>query len=165
MFFFSCQEKGEMQPPPVVVVKDTVMTFNVNLVYNKDYAPVEQKIDSVGVCRFLGISKLQFRSYLKADNSGKVKYYAINPDLTIDETASTADAPGHWFVTSGSAGKWGADAKLYSNYGENEWAFFIGSHPDNTAKGQSYTVRQAFWYAFDELTHMRAIFVFKVTLI
>jgi hypothetical protein len=161
--FFACQEEGEMQPPPKVVVTDTVMTVNVNLKYNPDWAPVEQKVDSVGICRFLGLSLVQFRKNLEVLNTGKVKYYAIKPDLTIDETPSTANPNGHWFDAAGGVCKWDV-GKLYSEYGENEWTFYIGSNPDNTGKGQSYTIRQAFCFGPDELTVFRAICVFNVSL-
>jgi len=165
MAFFSCQEKGEIQPPPVIVVKDTVMTFNVNLVYNPDYVPVEQKVDSVGICKFFGMSLPLFKSYLKTDNSGKVKYYAIKTDLSLDLTPSTAAPNGHWFDATGAVCKWGAPGSLYSEYQEDSWTFNIGSRPDNTSVGQNFTIRQAFWFAVDDLTHLRAICVFNVSLI
>jgi hypothetical protein len=161
--FFACQEMGEMQAPPIVLVSDTVITTNVNLVYNPDWEPVAQKIDSVVICKFLGLSCKQFRTYLEVQNTGKVKYYAIKPDLTIDETPSTANPNGHWFDAVGGVCKWDV-GKLYSEYDENGWLFNIGSNPDNTAKNQNYTIRQAFQYAPDDLTINKATFVFNVSL-
>jgi hypothetical protein len=162
--FFACQEKGEIQPPPKIVVLDTVMTINVNLVYNTNWAPVQQKIDSVGICRFFGISLNKFKADLQVQNTGKVKYFAIKPGNKIDETPATASGNGHWFDAAGLVCKWDV-GKLYSEYQENLWAFNIGSNPGNTAAGQSYTIRQAFWFAKDDLTHCIAICVFNVSLL
>jgi hypothetical protein len=156
-----------MQPkppdPPKPGYETKLFTCDVNLPYNETYAPVAQKVDSVGICTFFGVTTTQFKTLLK--EAVKLKYYAVKADTTIDNTPPTGEGNGHWFDGSGNVCTWNSgNGKIYSNYQDAEFYTNIGQYPKKTVVGDKFTVRQGFVYAPDALTTYLAVLVFNITI-
>jgi hypothetical protein len=159
--FNSCKKDDEALP-----LKDITLTYDLSLPVGLGYDYTAQKIDSAAICTaFGGISYTEFTTLL-AD--GDIVYTALKPDGTIDETASTAAAPGHWFDADGNVATWtpalGA-ATVFSEYANNNFYFKLGQYPGATTVGTTYTIKQGFLYTKDATSSALATIVFNIGII
>lgn len=95
-------------------------------------------------------------SLVAADNV--VTFHAVEGDALYDG-APTANGYGHWFDAEGNVVSWGTNARTYSEFNAETFAFSIGHFPDQAVSGDKFTIKQALMHGDKKFT-----FVFKITI-
>lgn len=94
---------------------------------------------------------------------GKMMFYAVNPNGTISNTASSANGYGHWFSNTGSRTAY-SSGYLYSEFFPATMTFTIGQYPGKLTNNSNYTIRQAIKYKKgDETATVTFVFNCHVT--
>lgn len=75
---------------------------------------------------------------------GSLGFWAVEPDGSFNPT-NTANAPGHWFDSTGRVAAYGQNSFVYSEFDFWFEGFTLGKHPTLCTPGQ-YDVSQAFVY-------------------
>lgn len=129
-------------PPKEYNLQDITLTHEVSMPYNEEFEAVNIALDMKKVNSALNLKDGQFKGFLNT----LITYYAVNPDGTLNKK-STANAPGHWFNSSGTACEYGADnCILFSEFQTTDGSFNIGQFPEGPTVGQKYVIKQAFEY-------------------
>lgn len=95
--------------------------------------------------------------------SGRMMFYAVNPDGTLAKSGSTANGYGHWFDASGTVSSYAA-GYVYSEFAPSTLSFALGQYPSRCANGSTYTIRQALRYKKSASEEALATFVFNITI-
>lgn len=117
----------------------TTATFNINLPYdasNYTYVTVQANVDKIA--KALGTTSAIVTSGF---STAGITFYGVNANGTA-QTASTANAPGHWFNASGNVCSWGTTARVYSECSEKKLSFNVGQYPGRCSAGSKFTIRQ-----------------------
>ncbi|MCQ2104037.1 MAG: M6 family metalloprotease domain-containing protein [Fibrobacter sp.] len=130
----SSSTRSSSSVQPVV----TTLNLSAQLTVSDNYVPVT--VDLSQVAKALGISVGQVGGLYSA---GSLTYGAVTPSGVLDETPSTAEAPGHWFDARGNVINWGAGAAIYSNLNLDAMTSSVGNYPNGVTVGETYTVAQA----------------------
>jgi len=138
-----------------VVVGSQTVYISAQLPISDSYVPVTVSLSDVASA--LGISAGNAASLY---NSGSLTYSAVAPSGALDGTASTAEAPGHWFDANGNVITWGEGAALYSNLDLNNMNTAVGNYPNGVTVGSVYTIAQALTY-----NNVQVIFKISVTVV
>ena len=93
----------------------------------------------------------------------RIMFYAVNPDGTLAQSASTANGYGHWFDQTGKVSPY-ANGYVYSEFDVNSLTFTLGQYPGRCADGTKYTIRQALYYKKSAHETATATFVFNITI-
>ncbi len=93
----------------------------------------------------------------------QIKYYAINPDGTLDSN-STAFYPGHWFDNTGTVVQWGNNSYIYSEININDFNVRIGQYPDVCKNGDKFTISQAFVYKRTQTDTSQVTITFNISI-
>jgi len=121
-----------------VAVETKYLNYSATLeISSTDYSSVTVDLGASQVASALGIDASQLSS---------VTYYAVNPDGSANNTASTANDPGHWFNTSGNVTTYdGGSASIYSEMNLSSMTANVGQYPGVLSAG-SYTIKQGVSY-------------------
>ena len=97
--------------------------------------------------------------------TGKIMFYAVNPNGRLNDAGSTANGYGHWYDIHGfRCGFYDGNARVFSEFNANALTFSIGQKPGTCRLGDKYTIRQALRYRDNHNKEAVATFVFHVTL-
>ncbi|MBR4899238.1 MAG: DUF4859 domain-containing protein [Prevotella sp.] len=107
-------------------------------------------------------SKLQTWS-AQGPANGRIMLYAVNPDGSLAQSASTANGYGHWFNASGNVCPYD-NGYLYSEFLPSLMTFVLGQYPSRCTNGKTYIIRQALRYRKNPREYANATFVFNITL-
>lgn len=123
------------------MVMDNIYTVSiqVELPISDNYEPT--KVDLSDVFEKLGISGDALELY----SSNKLIYNAVMPSNSIDNTPSTANAPGHWFNENGEASAYD-DGYVYSELDFATKSANVGHYPNKVSVGDTYEIGQALTY-------------------
>lgn len=102
--------------------------------YSDDYASVSEDVKETLRQAF----KMTTYQIHKAIQDGTLKLY--QGEVTEEDPAYTADAPGYWLNADGAAVGW-AEGLVYCSLGHSETELYLysGNHPENAQAGDSLT--------------------------
>lgn len=138
-------------------LKDLTLTYDVIMEPRSNYDPETIVLNTTLIEQAFGLPASEISQYL----GNEIKYYAINPDSTLDGN-STAFYPGHWFDDEGKVTRWGNHSFIYSELNINDLHVRIGQYPDLCKNGDQFTIRQALVYKRSETDTARLTLIFHV---
>lgn len=140
-------------------LKDITLTYEVIMEPRSSYDPETITLNSPLIEQAFALPASEISQYL----GNEIKYYAINPDNTLDGN-STAFYPGHWFDDEGNVTNWGNHSFIYSELNINDLKVRIGQYPDLCKNGDQFTIRQALVYKRSQTDTARLTLTFRVTI-
>ncbi len=138
-------------------IKNLELSHDVIMEPKSSYDPETISLNIALIEEAFALPASEIGQYL----GNELKYYAINPDNTLDSN-STAFFPGHWFDGEGKVTNWGNNSFLYSELNINDLNVKIGQYPDQCKNGDAFTIRQALVYKRSELDMARVTMTFRV---
>lgn len=91
----------------------------------------------------------------------EIHFYALENDGDLNPE-TTANGYGHWFDAQGNVTEWGDAAVVYSEFNENNFSFSIGQFPGRSSPGESYTIKQALIYEYEQGKSVGITFEFEI---
>jgi len=140
-------------------LKDIELSHEVIMEPRSSYDPETIALNTALIEQAFALPASEISQYL----GNEIKYYAINPDNTLDGN-STAFYPGHWFDEEGKVTRWGNNSYLYSELNINNLHVRIGQYPDLCQHGDEFTIRQALVYKRSQTDTARLTLTFHVTI-
>ncbi|HMU05980.1 MAG TPA: DUF6055 domain-containing protein, partial [Saprospiraceae bacterium] len=140
-------------------LKDMELTHEIIMQPRSSYDPETITLNTTLIEQAFALPASEISQYL----GNEIKYYAINPDGTLDGN-STAFYPGHWFDDNGKVTNWGNNSYIYSELNINDLSARIGQYPDVCQNGDEFTIRQALIYKRSETDTARLTMTFHVTI-
>jgi hypothetical protein len=98
----------------------------------------------------------------RGPGNGKIMFYAVAADGSLEGIGSTANGYGHWFDATGKVCAYN-NGYLYSEFSPKGPYFYIGQYPARLVEGRTYTIRQALRYRKNPREYAQATFTFNVT--
>jgi len=120
------------ETPPAGDPTAVTQTIELTKPYSNDYASV--KVDIKDLLRD-AFKKTTYQIH-QAILSGELKLY--QGAVSDTDPSYTADAPGYWLKSDGTAGEW-ADGLVWCSIGHSETELYLygGNHPDNAVAGNT----------------------------
>lgn len=138
-------------------IEDVTLTYDLIMSPMGDYTPTEVSLNSSRISQAFGMSPDVIAKAL----GSTIQYNGVEPDGSLN-SISTANAPGHWYASTGHTVAWGANAYVYSELNIHNLTVNIGQYPNRSQNGDQYTIRQALVYTKSPAEKAQVTLVFNI---
>ncbi len=138
-------------------LSDLELSYDVIMKPRSNYDAEKIKLNTVLIEAAFALPESEISQKL----GSQIKYYAVNPDGTLDSN-STAFYPGHWFNKEGKVTGWQINSFVYSELDINEQRVRLGQFPGACQNGDSITIRQALIYRRSDGKSAKLTLIFNI---
>lgn len=147
---------GTETPTNATIVKNVSFPANASA-YSGAVVSFEDDIVTIGKSLVLQPSQI-------ADKIGStIKFVGVNSDGAL-VTNFTANGYGHWFDANGNVCAWGANAYVFSEFNLTSFTTNVGQYPGKCKAGDTYTIKQALVYEYQEGSKVQVTFEIRITI-
>lgn len=143
--FTNTTVEGYTEIPEGETPEDTKLTYEISFpVDNDDYSGGDVIVDPTDLANAFKMQPGDISSAI----GDEIQFFAVESSGNLNSN-TTANGFGHWFDTNGNVTEWGEDARIFSEFNENEFEFSVGQYPGASSPGDSYTIIQALVYEYE----------------